>query len=155
MNEALERYRIERQNAEDEASTQAGIYQSSLSELESRHKACQAYVTEGNDRKMRENEAYLEDLRGEIVRTQEAQQAIERTISSLRDDISRAEVTRKNIKNNLDYREETENIAKVKEEIDSIDVIQAGRDHKNFNDEYKVKLEEETEATNKVGRVVC
>lgn len=40
--EALTRYRSERTSAEDEASMQIGIFQSSLSEIEGKHKACQA-----------------------------------------------------------------------------------------------------------------
>lgn len=149
MNDALDRYRIERSNAEEEANTQVGIYQSSLSELESRHKACVRYVTEGNDRKLRENEGHLKDMQGEMARTTEARDAIDHTISELRDDINRAEVTRKNIKNNLDYRQETEAISKVEAEIDEIDMESAADQRKHFNEEYKAKLEEETDVNAK------
>lgn len=43
-NDELNRLRTERQNAENDASMQVGIYQSSLSELEGKHRACQACV---------------------------------------------------------------------------------------------------------------
>jgi len=40
-NEELNRHRVERENEENEASLQAGLYQSSLNELEGKHRACQ------------------------------------------------------------------------------------------------------------------
>jgi DNA repair protein RAD50 len=41
-NDALIRHRTERANAESEASLQVGIYQSSLGDIEGKHRACQA-----------------------------------------------------------------------------------------------------------------
>jgi len=43
-NDQLTRYRNERQNAENEAGLQVGIYRSSLGEIESKHQLCQGYV---------------------------------------------------------------------------------------------------------------
>ena len=43
-NEELNRYRSEREAKENEASLQLGLYQSSVSELESKHRACQRCV---------------------------------------------------------------------------------------------------------------
>jgi DNA repair protein RAD50 len=43
-NDELTRYRNERQNAENDAGFQVGIYRSSLSEIETKHQLCQGYV---------------------------------------------------------------------------------------------------------------
>ena len=40
MSEQLTRHRNDRANAENDASMQVGIYQSSLGEVESKHRAC-------------------------------------------------------------------------------------------------------------------
>ena len=42
QNDALTRHRAERQNAENDASLQVGLYRSSLNELESKHQTCQS-----------------------------------------------------------------------------------------------------------------
>lgn len=44
-NETLGRFRTERANTEKEASTQVRMYQSSLGEIEGKHKACQVSVS--------------------------------------------------------------------------------------------------------------
>lgn len=149
-NEALERYRTERTQAEDDASMQVGTYQSSLYELESKHRACQTYVTEGNDRKLRENETHLEDMRREIQATVDSRTGIDRTVTALQEDVSRAHVTRRNIKNNLDFRGEERAIQKVEEEIGELDLEGAARDRRHFNHEYKGKMAEETDVQNRV-----
>ncbi|BEJ06595.1 hypothetical protein CcaverHIS641_0311170 [Cutaneotrichosporon cavernicola] len=147
--DALGRYRTERQDEDDSASMQVGTYQSSLYELESKHRSCQAYVTEGNDRKLRENESHLESMRQEIQATNDRRVAIDKTVSGLQEDVSRAHVTRRNLKSNLDFRAEERSIEKVQEEMDELDLEGAARDRRSFNQEYKQKLEEETDVQNR------
>lgn len=149
-NEALNRYRNERQEEEDNASMQVGTYQSSLYELESKHRSCQAYVTEGNDRKLRENESHLEGMRQEIQATKDNRAAIDKTLSALQEDVSRAQVTRTNLKSNLDFRAEERSIQKVQEEMEELDLEGAARDRRSFNHEYKQKMAEETDVQNRV-----
>ncbi|KAK4689016.1 DNA repair protein RAD50, partial [Tremellales sp. Uapishka_1] len=148
-NEALSRYRNERQNNENEASLQVGIYQSSLSELESKHRACQQYILEGNDRKIRENENQVDSIKREISLSSDARQTIEATISSLSEDISRATTQKSNLKNNLQYRESLELIKNVQNELESIDIERAMKARKEFNTVYKAKMQEETEVQSK------
>ena len=50
-NEELNRHRTERENEENEASLQVGLYQSSLNELEGKHRACQRYAVSPNERR--------------------------------------------------------------------------------------------------------
>lgn len=129
---------------------QVGTYHSSLHELEAKHRSCQSYVTEGNDRKLRENETHLEDMRREIQATVDSRTAIDKTVTALQEDVSRAHVTRRNIKNNLDYREEQRAIQKVEEQMAEIDLEAAAKDRRDFNLVYKAKLAEETDVQNRV-----
>jgi DNA repair protein RAD50 len=152
--DALARYRTERQEEEDSASMQVGTYQSSQYELESKHRSCQAYVTEGNDRKLRENETHLGGMRQEIQATKDRRAAIDKAVSAVQEDISRAQVTRRNIKSNLDFRAEERAIQKVDEEIEDLDLEGAARDRRSFNHEYKQKMAEETDVQNRVSHHV-
>ncbi|ORY30598.1 hypothetical protein BCR39DRAFT_529095 [Naematelia encephala] len=147
-NDALNRMRAERQNSENEASLNVGLYQSSLNELESKHRACQSYVTEGNDRKILENEAQMDDLKREISAAMDARAAIDTTISSLQDELGRAESLKTNISANLRYRNEEKEIEKVQVELDGLDVESAARARREFNTRYKAKLEDETNVQN-------
>lgn len=144
----MERFRAERQSAEDEANIQVGIHQSSMSGIESKNRACQSYIAEGNDRKLRENEAQMDDIRREIEATSQTRAAIERQVSALSDDISRANGTRKNIKSNIDYREETAKIEKVEEELASIDLEAAAQARREFNSKHRAREDEETSVQN-------
>lgn len=145
----MDRFRAERQSSEDDANIQIGIYQSSLSEVESKNRACQAYISEGNDRKLRENEAQMEDIRREIDASSQARAGIEKQVNALNDDISRATGTRKNIKSNIDYREETAKIDKVDEELANIDLEAAAQARREFNSKHVARAEEETKVQGK------
>lgn len=145
----MERFRAERQNAEEDANMQIGIYQSSLSQVESKNRACQNYIAEGNDRKLRENEALMDDIRREIEESSRARTGIDKQVSALNDDISRANGTRKNIKSNIDYREETAKIEKVDEELASIDLEAAAQARREFNSKHVKRADDETKVQNK------
>lgn len=145
----MERFRAERQNAEEDANMQIGIYQSSLSQVESKNRACQNYIAEGNDRKLRENEALMDDIRREIEESSRARAGIDKQVSALNDDISRANGTRKNIKSNIDYREETAKIEKVDEELASIDLEAAAQARREFNSKHVKRADDETKVQNK------
>ncbi|GMK53777.1 hypothetical protein CspeluHIS016_0103630 [Cutaneotrichosporon spelunceum] len=147
--DALGRYRTERQEEEDSASMEVDRYQSSLYELEAKHRSCQAYVTEGNDRKLRENESHLESMRQEIQATKDRRAAVDKAVSALQEDVSRAHVTRRNLKSNLDFRAEERAIEKVQEEMEELDLEGAARDRRSFNHEYKQKMAEETDVQNR------
>lgn len=142
--------KAERENAEDDANTQLGILHASYSELENRHRACQTYITEGNERKIRENTAHLDDIKREITATQQARAAIAATVTKLHDDVARAGHTKSNIKSNLDYRTEGRTIDEVQAELDEIDIEQAYKARREFNTQANQKEEAETRAQNQV-----
>ncbi|KAL7420509.1 DNA repair protein rad50 [Cryptotrichosporon argae] len=146
--EAMIRHRNERANAENEASLQVAMYQSSMLEIESKHKACQAYIADGFDRKIRENEKLMEDVRREIGLTTDAKAAVERQIASLQEEIARQNTARSNIKANLDHRDESTQIAAVQAELDEIDIEAAAKSRREFNTRYKENLDEETKVQN-------
>ncbi|GFZ50594.1 Hydrolase acting on acid anhydrides [Saitozyma sp. JCM 24511] len=147
-NEELNRSRTERANGENEAGLQVGLYQSSLSEVESKHRACQAYVVEGNDRKIREAEAQMESIRTEITASTTSRASIESVIAELNTEIAKADSLKSNISANIRYRKEEKEIEKVQEEIEGIDIESAAKSRKEFNSVYKKNLEEETEYQN-------
>jgi DNA repair protein RAD50 len=149
-NEAIDRYRVERQTTESEASHQVDLYRQSMGQVQSQHSACQNYIAEGNDRKMRENETHLADVRREITNLQTQRNKIDTELSEIQDQISQAQVTRKNIRNNLDYREEIREITKVETELDDLDLDAAHKARSEFNSVYKKKMEEETSVSSQV-----
>lgn len=146
---AMERFRTERQNAEEDANNLVNKYRSSLTQVDSKNRACLAYISEGNDRKLRENEAQMEDLRREIEATSAARAAIDKQVVTLNDDISRATGTRKNIKSNIDHRRETSQIEAVDEELANIDIEAAAQARREFNSKYAELSQEETDAQGK------
>lgn len=119
-----------------------------MNEVEAKHKACQAYLLEGNDRKMRETESQIEEVKREIATGTEARAAIDATISALQTDIAKSDALRNNISNNLRYRSSETEIHKVQEEIDGIDIEGAAKSRKEFNTVYKknIDLEADTQA---------
>lgn len=127
------------------------MYQSSLNEVEAKHKACQAYLLEGNDRKIRETEAQIEEVKREIAASTEARASIDTVISALQTDIAKSDALKKNISNNLRYRSSEKEIDKVQEEIDGIDIEGAAKSRKEFNTVYKKNLEQETEIQGQAG----
>ncbi|EKC98002.1 hypothetical protein A1Q2_07799 [Trichosporon asahii var. asahii CBS 8904] len=147
--EAMERFRADRQSALDDANVQVDNYRSSATQLESKNRACQAYISEGNDRKLRENEAQIDDLRREIEATSATRAAIDKQVTALNDDISRASGTRKNIKSNIDYRGEMAKIEEVDKELASIDIEGAAQARRDFNKKYAELSQEETDAQGK------
>ena len=73
-----------------------------------------SYMTEGNDRKIRENEAQIEDIKREITLSNDARAKIDGLIASLQDELSRANSLRTNISANVRYRNEQKDIEKFR-----------------------------------------
>lgn len=108
------------------------------------------YLTEGNDRKIRENESQIDDLKREMTVATEARSGIEKALQTILNDLAKAESLRSNITQNLRYRKGEKEIAKVQEEIDGIDIESAARSRKDFNTRYSKNLQEETNKQNAV-----
>lgn len=147
--DAMERYDADLDVSINDADIQVTTYQKSVGEVDGWHRQCTQYVTEGNDRKMRENEAHLEDVRREMAATKEGRAVIEGKIKSLEKDIASANNTRSNIKLNLDYRTEGSAIDEVKAKLANIDVNAAAANRRDFNTRYKAGMERENETRNR------
>ena len=102
-----------------------------------------SYLTEGNDRKLRDNETQMDDIQREIGVATEAIRTIESAIRSLEVESSYASTLKNNIESNLRYRSEQKKVERVQEELDGIDLAQAARMRREFNIKYKGMLEEE------------
>jgi DNA repair protein RAD50 len=141
---------VERQATEAEARRQMDVFRKSLGQVEGKHEACQRYISDGNERKMRENDAQLGEIRREIVNLQTRRNQVDAEVSELRDQISQAQATHKNIRNNIDYREEIEEMDKVQAEITELDIDAATKARKEFNVEYKNMMAEENDVNSRV-----
>ncbi|RXK35035.1 hypothetical protein M231_07713 [Tremella mesenterica] len=148
MNDTLSRHRVERQNAENDAGLNVGMYQSSLHELEGKHRACVTYVAEGNDRRMRENEAQIDEIKRDLISASETRSSLETQISKVQDELSRQGAVKSNINANITYREQAREIDKVQEDLEAIDLEQMAKSRREFNTKYSAKLEEETKVQN-------
>ena len=107
-----------------------------------------SYVTEGNERKMRENEAQMEGIKQEIVASNAARATLEASLAALADELSRQNSVKTNISSNLRYRKAERDIAKVQEELDTIDLEQLAKSRREFNTKYREKLDQESETQN-------
>lgn len=102
-----------------------------------------SYITEGTNRKIRENETQMEDVKREISASQDTRNSIENTISSLQSELGQASSRQNNISANLRYRSTLADIKKVQDEIDSIDLESAAKSRREFNKKFTAKSNEE------------
>jgi DNA repair protein RAD50 len=102
-----------------------------------------SYLTEGNDRKAREVAAQLDSIKREIDATETAIAKIDSAISALQDELSTANSLKSNISANIRYRNELKEIEKVQAQLDEIDLVQAARSRREFNQKYSGMLEDE------------
>lgn len=91
----------------------------------------------------------MEDTKREIATSTEALRNIDNTISSLRDDLGKANNLKSTISANLRHRSGQKEIAKLEEELDGIDLAAAARTRREFNTKYAGMLQEEQEKQNK------
>lgn len=109
-------------------------------------------MAEGNDRKIRENEIAMSEIKRQISQSSDLRAALEAEISSLSSELSKSESLKANIRSNLKYREDGKKIEMVQAELDELDLDSAAESRAKFNKEYKGMLDEETEAQ---GLVSC
>jgi DNA repair protein RAD50 len=108
------------------------------------------YIAEGNDRKIRENESQIEDLKREMTAATEARAAVETNLQATLAELAKSESLRSNIIQNIRYRKGEKEIAKVQEQVDEIDIESAAKARKEFNTRYSKNLQEETHQQNAV-----
>jgi DNA repair protein RAD50 len=106
-------------------------------------------MTEGNDRKIRENEAEMEEVKRAINASSDAIAAIGNKIATLREDLGRAQTLKASLAANLRYRAEQKDIASINEEIDGMDLRAAAIMRRDFNSKYNDMLNQEMETQNK------
>lgn len=92
----------------------------------------------------------MDDIKREIATSTEALRNIDSTISSLKDDLGKANNLKSTISANLRHRSGQKEIAKLQEELEGIDLVAAARSRREFNQKYAGMLNEEQEKQNKV-----
>ncbi|WVQ84355.1 hypothetical protein IAT38_006507 [Cryptococcus sp. DSM 104549] len=148
-NESLERFRREKKAGEDDLGKEVAVNRASMGEIEGKHKACQSYITEGNDRKIRESETAMANIKREISAASDARQTLEAVIANLSSELSKAESVKGNIHANIKYRDDGEKIEQVDEELSTLDLVSARESRRRFNAEYAGMQDEEKEASSK------
>jgi DNA repair protein RAD50 len=108
------------------------------------------YIAEGNDRKIRETESSIEDIKQQILAGNDARTTIEATISNLQEELGKSESLKTNISANIRYRDQMKEIQKVQDELATIDLDAMAKARKEFNVKYKEKMEEENNVNNAV-----
>lgn len=117
-------------------------------------RADERYLTEGNDRKIRDNESSAEELKSQITAANDARSTIEAQISIIQDELGRSESYRSNINFNILDRGEIKQIKELQDKIGEIDLDSMAKARKEFNIKYKDKMEEEKAVADKVSVVV-
>jgi DNA repair protein RAD50 len=115
------------------------------------------YVSEGNDRKIRENESSAEETKAQIASANDARATIDSTIATIQDELGRSESYRSNINFNILDRGEIKQIKDLKDKIAEIDLDSMAKARKEFNVKYKDKMEEEKKVADDVspGSSLC
>lgn len=113
-----------------------------------------SYLSEGNDRKIRENEAAAEDIKTQITSTNDARATIDSTISAIQDELGKSESYRTNINFNILDREEVQQIKELNEKIQETDLDSMSKARKDFNVKYRDKMEEEKNVADAVSSPV-
>lgn len=111
------------------------------------------YVSEGNDRKIRENESSAEEIKAQIASANDARATIDSTIATIQDELGRSESYRSNINFNILDRGEIKQIKDLKDKIAEIDLDSMAKARKEFNVKYKDKMEEEKKVADDVSSV--
>lgn len=107
-------------------------------------------MSEGNDRKIRENETTTEDIRAQIASTNDAKSTIDATIFSIQEELGKSESYRANINFNIMDRSEIKQIKDLQDKIAEIDLDSMAKARKEFNLKYKDKMEEEKNVADSV-----
>ena len=108
------------------------------------------YLSEGNDRKIRENEAAAEDIRSQISSANDARATVDAVIATIQDELGRSESYRSNINFNILDRGEIKQIKELQDKIAEIDLDSMAKARKEFNIKYKDKMEEEKKVADEV-----
>lgn len=108
------------------------------------------YLSEGNDRKIRENEAAAEDIRSQISSANDARATVDAVITTIQDELGRSESYRSNINFNILDRGEIKQIKELQDKIAEIDLDSMAKARKEFNIKYKDKMEEEKKVADEV-----
>lgn len=107
-------------------------------------------MSEGNDRKIRENESSAEEIKAQIASANDARATIDSTIATIQDELGRSESYRSNINFNILDRGEIKQIKELQDKIADIDLDSMAKARKEFNVKYKDKMEEEKSVADSV-----
>jgi DNA repair protein RAD50 len=115
-----------------------------------RTKLINRYLSEGNDRKIRENESSAEEIKSQISSANDARATVEAQIAIIQDELGRSESYRSNINFNILDRGEIKQIKELQDKIAEIDLDSMAKARKEFNIKYKDKMEEEKAVADEV-----
>ena len=107
-------------------------------------------MSEGNDRKIRENETSAEEIKSQIASANDARTTVDAQIAIIQDELGRSESYRSNINFNILDRGEIKQIKELQDKIAEIDLDSMAKARKEFNVKYKDKMEEEKAVADEV-----
>jgi len=107
-------------------------------------------LSEGNDRKIRENETSAEEIKSQIASANDARATVDAQIAIIQDELGRSESYRSNINFNILDRGEIKQIKELQDKIAEIDLDSMAKARKEFNVKYKDKMEEEKAVADEV-----
>ena len=107
-------------------------------------------MSEGNDRKIRENDTSAEEIKSQIASANDARATVDAQIAIIQDELGRSESYRSNINFNILDRGEIKQIKELQDKIAEIDLDSMAKARKEFNVKYKDKMEEEKAVADEV-----
>jgi len=109
-------------------------------------------LSEGNDRKIRENETSAEEIKSQIASANDARTTVDAQIAIIQDELGRSESYRSNINFNILDTGEIKQIKELHDKIAEIDLDSMAKARKEFNVKYKDKMEEEKAVADEVSQ---
>ncbi|CAO1622307.1 unnamed protein product [Sympodiomycopsis kandeliae] len=153
MKEELETMRNDMEREEGRQSTRVKDLQSKLSKLKEAEAQISNYTSSGGPRKLTECVTKIKDLQEEVSTVQEGIKTIEGDIAGIDKDLNQSEATRRNIQDNLNYRQMGRDLEKLDEELDGLDLEYAAKMRAEYGEKHHKAEEHRTNLTGDAHRL--
>lgn len=141
--EELEFFKAEASETESKLKARADKLEGWAKQIRELNAAVNAYIQQRGDQRLEECEEAIQELVDKIQAIHREVKELTDKIAELQKEVNQSQATERNIVDNIRYRQLAKDVAKIEEEINSLDLEQAQRSRKHFADKYTEAKEEE------------
>ncbi|GAC97185.1 DNA repair protein RAD50 [Pseudozyma hubeiensis SY62] len=139
----LESFKAEASEAESKLKARADKLEGWAKQIRELNAAVNAYIQQRGDQRLEECEEAIQELVDKIQAIHREVKELTDKVAELQKEVNQSQATERNIVDNIRYRQLAKDVAKIEEEINSLDLEQAQRSRKHFADKYTEAKEEE------------